>query len=144
MPTATDSPTGRAHCENLSGELFDIGAVTSLISSSREKGAMMFVDPELLHSGAKESHRAGGQARDGADQLGQGSLGWGMFGDFAAAEAFYEAVSSAHAWHVKTLQAHQEVLTTVGTKAHYVAREFTAMDGRNAAEMRSVRGTSGT
>ncbi len=105
---------------------------------------MVFVDPALLHSGAKESHRAGEQAQGGADQLARGPLGSGMFGDFAAADAFHEAVSAAHAQHVKTLQAHQEVLTSVGSKAHYAAREFTAMDERNAAQLRAVRGTSAT
>ena len=104
----------------------------------------MFVEPDLLHSGANESHRAGRQARDGADHLARGPLASGMFGDFAAADAFHEAVSSAHAQHVKTLQAHHESLTSVGTKAHYAAREFTAMDRRNAAELRAVRGNSGT
>jgi hypothetical protein len=104
----------------------------------------MLVEPELLHSGAKESHRAGGQARDGADHLARGPLASGMFGDFAAADAFHEAVTSARARHVTTLQAHQEALTAVGSKAHYAAREFTAMDQRNAAELRAVRGTSGT
>lgn len=104
----------------------------------------MFVDPELLHSGAKESHRAGGQARDGADHLARGPLMSGIFGDFAAADAFHEAVTSAHSQHVETLQAHQEVLTTVGTKAHYAAREFVAMDEHNASELRAVRDTSAT
>lgn len=103
----------------------------------------MFVDPELLHSGANESHRAGGQARDGADHLARGPLISGMFGDFAAADAFHEAVSSAHAQHVETLQAHQETLTEVGTKAHYAAREFVSMDERNASELRAVRDTLG-
>ncbi len=105
---------------------------------------MMFVDPGLLHSGAKESHRAGGRAQDGADHFARGPLMSGMFGDFAAAEAFHEAVSSAHAQHVKALQGHQEVLTAVGTKAHYAAREFTAMDARNAAQLQAVRGNPGT
>ena len=102
----------------------------------------MFVDPELLHSAAKESHRAGGQARDGADRLARGPLMSGIFGDFAAADAFHEAVTSAHAQHVKTLQAHHEVLTSVGIKAHYAAREFVGMDEHNASEMQAVRDTS--
>ncbi len=105
---------------------------------------MMFVEPDLLHSGANESHRAGGRARDGADHLARGPLASGMFGDFAAADTFHEAVSSAHAQHVKTLQGHQQSLTAVGAKAHHAAREFTAMDERNADELRAVRGASGT
>lgn len=105
---------------------------------------MMFVDPELLHLGAKESHRAGERAREGADHLARGPLMSGMFGDFAAADAFHEAVSSAHAQHVRILQSHQEALTTVGAKAHYAAMEFTKMDQGNAAELRAVRCSSDT
>lgn len=104
----------------------------------------MFVDTELLHTGANDSHRAGGHARDGADHLARGSLSSGMFGDFAAADAFHEAVSSAHAEHVRILQAHHEALTSVGTKAHAAARGFTEMDRRNGAELRAVRCNSGT
>ena len=104
----------------------------------------MFVDTGLLDSGANESHRAGGHAQEGADQLSRGPLMPGMFGDFAAAHAFHDAVSAAHAKHVRGLQAHQEALTAIGTKAHRAATEFTEMDERNAAELRAVRCSSGT
>ena len=101
----------------------------------------MFVDTGLLHSGADESHRAGGHAQDGADRLSRGPLMSGMFGEFAAAEAFHDAVRSAHTQHVKTLQAHQEVLTAVGSNAHRAATAFSVMEERNAAEERAVRYT---
>jgi hypothetical protein len=104
----------------------------------------MFVDTDLLHSGANESQRAGGHAQNGADQLSRGPLSSGMFGGFPAAETFHGAVSAAHGQHVKNLQAHQETLTDVGHKAHYAANGFTDMDDRNAAELRSVRCNSGT
>jgi hypothetical protein len=104
----------------------------------------MYVHTDLLHSGANESHRAGGYARDGADQLARGPLPSGMFGGFPAAETFHGAVSSAQAQHVKNLQAHQETLTELGRTAHYAANGFTDMDDRNAAEMRAVRCNSGT
>ncbi|OIN81823.1 DUF2563 family protein [Mycobacterium malmoense] len=104
----------------------------------------MFVDADLLHSGANESHRAGGHAQDGADQLSRGPLLSGMFGGFPAAESFHGAVTSAHAQHVKTLQGHRETLTELGRKAHYAANEFVDMDDRNAAEMRAVRCSSDT
>lgn len=100
----------------------------------------MFVDPGLLRLGAKESHRAGGHARDGADHLARGPLAAGMFGDFAVAEAFHGAVSAARAEHVRSLQAHHEALAAVGAKAHYAAGEFTAMDERGAEQLRAVRG----
>jgi hypothetical protein len=104
----------------------------------------MFVDADLLHSGANESHRAGWHAQDGADQLSRGPLLSGMFGDFTAAETFHDAVSSARAAHVKGLQARQETLSELGRKAHYAADGFTDMDDRNAAELRAVRCSSGT
>ncbi|MCV7349879.1 DUF2563 family protein [Mycobacterium parmense] len=103
----------------------------------------MFVDPDMLHSGADDSRRAGGHAEEGAGHLSRGPLASGMFGEFAAAEEFHDALSSAHAQHVKNLQAHREALTSVSKKAHYAATTFTTMDQRNAAELRSVRGESG-
>jgi Protein of unknown function (DUF2563) len=99
----------------------------------------MFVDTELLHSGANESHRAGGHAQEAADRLSRGPLISGMFGEFAAAEEFHDAVRSAHTQHVQTLQAHREALTAIGGKAHLAANGFTAMDARNAAAERAVR-----
>ncbi|OBJ38848.1 hypothetical protein A5621_13025 [Mycobacterium colombiense] len=103
----------------------------------------MFVDTELLHSGGNQSHRAGGHAQEGADQLAGGTVASGMFGDFAAADAFHSAVAAAHGQHVKTLQGHSETLTGVGTKAHTAANGFTNMDKNNAAEMQALRPSSG-
>jgi hypothetical protein len=99
----------------------------------------MFVDTALLRSGANESYRASEHAQLGADRLSRGPLTSGMFGEFAAAEEFHDAVRAAHTQHVKTLQAHQEALTTVGSNAHLAADGFTAMDARNAAAERAVR-----
>ncbi|CAM4357801.1 hypothetical protein MB901379_04901 [Mycobacterium basiliense] len=104
----------------------------------------MFVDTGLLHLGGNESHRAGGHAQDGADHLSRGPLMSGMFGDFAVADAFHDAVHSAHAQHMHSLQAHQEALTAVGSNAHLAAKGFTTMDARNAADMRAVRSSSAT
>ncbi|OBG28410.1 DUF2563 family protein [Mycobacterium sp. E3198] len=104
----------------------------------------MFVDTDLLHSGADQSHRAGWHAQEGADRLARAPLAADMFGGFAAAEAFHEAVTAAHGQHVKNLQAHQETLTGVGHNAHYAANGFTNMDDRNAAQERAVRWTSDT
>ncbi|BBY39835.1 hypothetical protein MMAN_39690 [Mycobacterium mantenii] len=104
----------------------------------------MFVDTELLHSGGNQSHRAGGHAQEGADQLAGGTVASGMFGDFDAANAFHSAVAAAHGQHVKTLQGHSETLTGVGTKAHHAATGFTNMDSHNAAEMQALRPSSGS
>ncbi|MDT5347302.1 MAG: hypothetical protein QOH91_589 [Mycobacterium sp.] len=104
----------------------------------------MFVDTEWLHSGANQSHRAGGHAQAGADRLSRGPLSSGMFGNFAAADVFHEAISSAHAGHVKTLQFQHQTLTAVGDKAHRTAAGFTAMDERNAANLRMGQWNSNT
>src|SRR5262245_47430090 len=99
----------------------------------------MFVKPELLRSGGDESHRAGGHAIDGADRLSRGPLMSGMFGDFAAADTFHDAMTTTHAQHVSNLRAHHESLTATGSKAHLAATGFTEMDERNAAAERAVR-----
>ncbi|AGC65122.1 MULTISPECIES: DUF2563 family protein [Mycobacterium] len=104
----------------------------------------MFVDTGLLHLGGNESHRAGGHAQEGADRLALGPLMSGMFADFAAADAFHNSVHSAHAQHVRNLQAHQEALTAVGSNAHLAAKGFTAMDGHNAQALQAVRWGAGT
>ena len=98
----------------------------------------MFVHTGLLHSGANESHHAGGHAQDAANHLSRGPLLSGMFGGFPAAEAFHDAVSAAHATHVRTLQAHQEALTAIGGKVHRAAKEFTNMEECNAARCSSA------
>jgi hypothetical protein len=104
----------------------------------------MFVDTEWLHSGANQSHRAGGHAQVAVDRLSRGPIASGMFGNFADADVFHEAVSSAHGRHVKTLQAQQETLTAVGDKARQAATAFTAMDEFTAAKLRMGQCNSGT
>jgi Protein of unknown function (DUF2563) len=98
----------------------------------------MLVDTAMLHSGAAQSHRASEHAQDGANHLSGAAPAAGMFGDFADAEAFHDAVDSAHAHHVRTLQSHQQNLNNVGTKAHRVACTFSAMDDDNAKALREV------
>ena len=99
----------------------------------------MFVDTSLLHWGANQSHRAGGHAEVAADHLSHGPLLSGMFGEFAAAESFHDAVGAARAHYVKTLRAQQETLTAVGTNAHLAATGFTHMEERNAAKLQAVQ-----
>ncbi len=98
----------------------------------------MFVDPAMLHSGAAESHRASEHAQDGANRLAGTPLTAGIFGDFTDADAFYDAVTSAHAHHVKTLQIHGESLSDIGAKTHQVAYSFSAMEDHNAKALREV------
>jgi hypothetical protein len=98
----------------------------------------MFVDMGLLHSGGSQTHRAGDHAQEGADRLSRGPVMSGMFGDFAAADAFHNAMSVAHGKHVKSLQAHRESLNSIGGKAHKAATAFTEMEKHNTAEVRAV------
>ncbi|OBI51757.1 DUF2563 family protein [Mycobacterium sp. E787] len=104
----------------------------------------MFVDTDLLHAGADQSHRAGGHAQEGVDRLSRAPLASGMFGAFPAAATFHAAVTAAREQHVNNLQAHQETLTGLGHNAHYAANAFTNVDDRNAAQERAVRWTSAT
>ena len=92
----------------------------------------------MLHSGAAESHRASEHAEAGASHLSGATPAAGMFGDFAAADDFHDAVSAAHAYHVKALQNHQENLNDVGAKAHRAGYAFSATDDHNAKVLREV------
>ncbi len=99
----------------------------------------MFVDTEKLHSGADKSYSASEHAQAGANHLAGSPPMSGMFGDFADADDFHEAIASAHAQHVRSLQDHHERLNDVGAKAHRAGSEFTAMDDHNASELRRLR-----
>jgi hypothetical protein len=98
----------------------------------------MFVDTAKLHSGAAESVRASEHAQAGANHLSGVSPVAGMFGEFAAADDFHDAISAAHAHHVKALQNHQQSLNDVGAKAHRAGYAFSSMDDRNAKELREL------
>jgi Protein of unknown function (DUF2563) len=93
----------------------------------------MFVDTAQLHSGASESRRASEHAQAGANHLSDAPPVAGMFGSFAAADDFHDAVSAAHAYHN-----HQENLNDVGTKAHRAGYAFTATEDQNMKVLREV------
>ena len=99
----------------------------------------MFVDTALLHSGANVTHLASDHAHVGADHLSRGPLLSGMFGDFAVAEAFHDAIGAARARHARSLQAQQKTLVAIAGKAHMAAAEFTELDDRNAAKLQAMR-----
>ena len=99
----------------------------------------MFVDIEALHMAGNDARRAGGHAHDGGDRLSRGSLLADMFGDFSAAEAVSDRLSSVYAAHVRGLHAHGEVLTGLGGKAYRAAAEFVDMDYRNAVTVQAGR-----
>ena len=98
----------------------------------------MRVDTAELHSGASGSLRASEHAETGANHLSGAAPFAGMFGDFAEADDFHEALSAAHKRHVQSLQSHQENLNHVGTRAHHAGYAFTAMDERGASELREL------
>ncbi|MEB3030383.1 DUF2563 family protein [[Mycobacterium] nativiensis] len=104
----------------------------------------MFVDPAMLKDGAAHSHSAADHARAGAASLDQTAVTAGIFGSFGAADVFHQAISTCHTEHITTLTDHRRILTDVGGKAHYAAREFTGMDQHNAAELHAVRCNSAT
>ena len=98
----------------------------------------MFADTAQLHSGASESHRASEHAQAGANHLSDAPPVAGMFGSFPAADDFQDAVSAAHAYHVKALHNHQENLNDVGTKAHRAGYAFSATEDQNRKVLREV------
>lgn len=98
----------------------------------------MFVDTGMLHSGATDSQRAGKHAQDGANHLSRSLLPAGMFGDFAAADTFHQAISTAHVHHVATLRQHHKALTDISDKAHHAATDFTTTEDHNAKVLRDV------
>jgi hypothetical protein len=104
----------------------------------------MFVDTGTLHVGANDSHRAATCADDGVNYLTGTAPVAGMFGDFAAADTCYEAVTDAHTHHTSMLRAHQQILSNVGDKARTVAAAFTEMEECNASKLKSVWCNSAT
>lgn len=97
----------------------------------------MFVDTELLRSGAAESRRAAEHAHRATGHLSRAALPERMFGDFAAAAAFHEATGSAHAHHLRILDGNKHTLAAVGDNAQLAVAGFTAMDQNNAARVRA-------
>jgi hypothetical protein len=104
----------------------------------------MFVDPQMVSAGGNYSRLAGEHAQEGANVISQGPLVPDMFGEFAAAGVFHQAVTYVRSRRVANLLASQEVLADVTSNASRVAAGFTDMDDRHLAEMRSVRDTSAT
>jgi len=103
----------------------------------------MLVDATLLHAGGDDAHCAGEEARAGAHALSGGPMSRGMFGEFAAATAFHDALRSALLRHATHLQGTHRALVSISDRSHQSAVAFTEMDERGATEMRTVpRGRS--
>jgi hypothetical protein len=98
----------------------------------------MFVDPAEMRAGANTSYHAAERANDGAAHLSRSTVTSGIFGDFAAAHAFHEAVTAAHTRHTKLLAKHSEVLEQLGVNAHKAASRFAEMDDQNAEQLHDI------
>ena len=98
----------------------------------------MRVDTAELHAGATGSFRACEHAQAGANHLSGAPPVAGMFGDFADADDFHQALSAAHAQHLASLQNHQQSLNDVGARAHHAGYSFTAMDEHGTSELREL------
>ncbi len=100
---------------------------------------VMEVDTAHLHAGADRCGDAAGMALTAAGKLAEKTPASGMFGDFAEAHAFRQAVSSAHRDHVEQLHAHHRALTDIGDKTHAAANEFAAHDASAADGIRAAQ-----
>lgn len=98
----------------------------------------MFVDPAEMRAGGNESYNAAERANDGAAHLLRSSVTSGIFGDFAAAHAFHEAVTAAHTRHINMLTKHSKVLEQLGINAQKAASGFGEMDDQNAEQLHSI------
>jgi hypothetical protein len=98
----------------------------------------MFVNPSGLRDGASASYTAADHAHAGAMSLGRAHVDSSIFGNFAAARSFGEAVSGAHSRHVQLLHSHTEALGGIGDKANQSAAGFDEMETRNAQNLRDV------
>jgi hypothetical protein len=98
----------------------------------------MKIDTDLLTAGSARCGDAAGMAVTGAKKLADKSPSAGIFGDFAEAHAFHDAVSAAHQGHVEQLFEHHRALTTVGEKGHTAANTFTATDTSGADSLRAA------
>lgn len=102
----------------------------------------MHVDPDGLRNGANSSLNAAVTALRGAATLSRAVVSPSVFGDFAEARSFHQAVSGARVRHVGLLNKHHENLGDIGDKAHAAAASFAETEERNAAMVRSVSATA--
>ncbi|ORV93306.1 hypothetical protein AWC08_18435 [Mycobacterium gordonae] len=113
-------------------------------ASDDQEGAIVLVDPALLHSGGSESQRAGDHAHRAAQRLSATELVPQMFGDFATAETFHEAAGSAWTHHTRLLLEHRSFFGLVGRGASMAAAGFADMEEDNSASVRAVWCNSAT
>jgi hypothetical protein len=107
-------------------------------------GTSMEVDPTHLYAGADRCVDAAGTALAAAGKLAAEKSTAGLFGDFAEAHAFHEAVSAAHHDHVERLHGQHRALTDISDKGRWAADEFTARDVSSADSLRVAEAGFGT
>jgi hypothetical protein len=98
----------------------------------------MEVDSRHLHAGADRCADAASAAQAAAGKLAAMEPMVGMFGDFAEAHAFHEAITTAHQGHIEQLRAHHRALTDISDKSRSGADEFTAQDASAADSLRAA------
>ncbi|CAN5136586.1 DUF2563 family protein [soil metagenome] len=98
----------------------------------------MFVDPAEMRCGANLSYNASSIAKSGNDKFSRKGLPSGIFGTFAEAESFHEALGAAHSGHVERMKDHETCLGALGDKVHQAASAFAEMDDHNAEAVRAV------
>jgi hypothetical protein len=98
----------------------------------------VFVDPAELRSGANRSYNASSIAKSATDSFSRIGLPSGIFGTFAEAESFHEALAIGHSEHVERMKDHEAYLGALGDKAHQTASAFAEMDDQNAEALRAA------
>ncbi|WP_232000767.1 DUF2563 family protein [Mycobacterium kyorinense] len=98
----------------------------------------MEVDTAHLHAGADRCNDAGQTALAAAGKLAGKEPAAGMFGDFAEAHEFHEAVSAAHQSHIEQLHGHHSALGAISDESRSAAHEFTARDASTADALRAI------
>lgn len=98
----------------------------------------MEVDTAHLHAGADRCSDAAQTALAAAGKLAGKVPTVGMFGDFAEAHEFHEALSAAHQGHIEQLHGHHRALTEISDKSRSAAHEFTARDASAADSLQAA------
>jgi hypothetical protein len=93
-----------------------------------------------LGVGVESCQYAAGSARKAADRLGEAIVPSGVFGDFAEAHSFHNAMSAAHRAHQEQLHAHHSKLMGLSDKAKTAAKAFTNIDESAADEIDAAAG----
>ncbi|WP_199254051.1 DUF2563 family protein [Mycolicibacterium mengxianglii] len=103
-----------------------------------EGGYVVFVDFDGLRSGASTSYAAADRASEGAGRLARANVATSLFGDFAEAQKFQQALSAAHNRHVSLAEQHCTSLGAIGDQAHVARSTFIDMDEKHTAVLRDV------